>query len=105
MPSIEKGKIRIDLDERGYMADPDQWNDKVAGVLAEDEGIAELTEDHWVVIDFLRDFQEENGAAPMVRVLCHGTGFSLQRIYELFEKGPAKSACRIAGLPRPDSCV
>ncbi len=105
MPSINKGKICVELDDRGYMVDPDQWNDKVAAVLAENEGIFELTSDHWTVIDFLREYQEEKGTAPMIRVLCRGTGFTLQRIYELFEKGPAKGACRVAGLPRPDSCV
>ena len=105
MSLFEKGKIRIDLDDKGYMQDPDQWNDKVARALAGDEGIEELTEDHWKIIDYLRDFQEDKGTAPMIRVLCKETGFSLKRIYELFENGPAKGACRVAGLPRPDSCV
>ncbi len=105
MPSFEKGKIQVELDDRGYMLDSDQWNDKVALALAEKEGIDELTPDHWRVIDFLREFQEENGTAPMIRVLCKETGLSLIRIYELFESGPAKGACRVAGLPRPDSCV
>jgi tRNA 2-thiouridine synthesizing protein E len=64
-----------------------------------------LTPDHWRVIDFLRRHQSEHGAAPMIRVLCRETGFSLQKIYDLFPKGPAKGACRVAGLPRPASCV
>lgn len=105
MTLFENGKIRVDLDDQGYMLEPDQWNDKVANALALDEGIEELTEDHWKIIDFLRDFQEENDAAPMIRVLCRETGFTLMRIYELFDNGPAKGACRVAGLPRPDSCV
>lgn len=105
MRILEKGKIRIELDERGYMVDPDQWNDKVALALAEDEGIAELTADHWHLIEYLRDYHEEHGAAPMIRVLCKESGLSLPYIYELFENGPAKGACRVAGLPRPDSCV
>ncbi len=105
MPSFDKGKIQIDLDDHGFMLDPDQWNDKVAGALAADEGISSLTEDHWKVIDYLREFQEEKGTAPMIRVLCRETGFTLKYIYELFENGPAKGACRVAGLPKPDSCV
>ncbi len=105
MPFFEKGKIRVDLDNQGYMLDGDQWNDNVARALAEDEGIVELTEDHWIIIEFLREFQEEHDTAPMIRVLCRETGFTLKRIYELFENGPAKGACRVAGLPRPDSCV
>lgn len=105
MPSFEKGKLRIELDNQGFMLDGDHWNDKVAEALAEDEGIDRLTEDHWIIIEFLREFQEEHGTAPMIRVLCSETGFTLKRIYELFENGPAKGACRVAGLPRPDSCV
>ncbi len=105
MSLFEKGKIRVDLDDQGFMLDADQWNDKVAEALALDEGIEELSEDHWKIIDFLREFQEEHDKAPMIRVLCRETGFTLMYIYELFENGPAKGACRVAGLPRPDSCV
>ncbi len=105
MPAFNKGKIHLDLDDQGFMLDGDMWNDKVAAALAEDEGIEELTEDHWKIIDYLRDFQEEKGTAPMIRVLCKEMGFTLKYIYELFENGPAKGACRVAGLPRPDSCV
>jgi TusE/DsrC/DsvC family sulfur relay protein len=95
----------VELDERGYMLDFTAWTEEVAALLAAEEGIAELSEDHWTVIHFLRGFHAEHGVAPMVRVLCKETGFNLARIYELFENGPAKGACKIAGLPRPDSCV
>ena len=105
MPLFENGRIRVELDDKGYLVDPQQWNEKVAAALAAAEGIPELTDDHWKVIDFLREFQEEHGAAPMIRVLCKGTGFALKKIYMLFPKGPTKGACKIAGLPRPDSCV
>lgn len=105
MRTLQKGKIRIELDERGYMLEPDLWNDKVAVMLAEDEGIAEMTDDHWHLIDYLREYHEEHGKIPMIRVLCKESGLSLPYIYELFDNGPAKGAARVAGLPRPDSCV
>ncbi|HPF69743.1 MAG TPA: TusE/DsrC/DsvC family sulfur relay protein [Candidatus Krumholzibacteria bacterium] len=105
MPLFEHGKIHVEVDDKGYLVDFDQWNERIAAALAADEGIATLTDDHWAVIDFLREFQEEKGTAPMVRVLCQGVGMNLQRIYELFPGGPSKTACRVAGLPRPDSCV
>ena len=105
MPVFEHGTVRVELDDKGYMVDFEQWNDGVAKALAVDEGIDDLSEDHWSVIDFLREHQEEHGAAPMIRVLCRTVDMTLQRIYELFPGGPANSACRIAGLPRPDNCV
>jgi TusE/DsrC/DsvC family sulfur relay protein len=99
------GSIRVEVDDQGYLVNPDRWTRDVAAALAADEGVAELTADHWVVIDFLRQHYAARGAAPMIRVLCRGVGMTLQRIYDLFPGGPAKCACRIAGLPRPDSCV
>ena len=105
MAWLQRGKVRIELDDQGHLADPAQWNEKVAAVLAEEEGVAPLSDDHWTVIDFLREYHEEHDTAPMIRVLVKETGLSLKRIYELFPSGPGKGACRVAGLPRPDSCV
>ena len=105
MPEFVSGEIRVEVDDQGFLVDFTRWNKAVAAALAADEGIAELTEAHWTVIDFLRDHQEAKGVAPMIRVLCKGVGMTLQQIYDLFPGGPAKCACRVAGLPRPDSCV
>lgn len=105
MPEFVYQNIRVDVDDKGYLVHDEQWNRDVAIALAGNLNIEELTERHWRIIDFLRQFQKENGAAPMIRVLCTGTGFALKEIYELFPAGPSKGACLIAGLPRPDSCV
>jgi TusE/DsrC/DsvC family sulfur relay protein len=94
-----------EFDEKGYLIDFDAWNREVAESLAAVVEIEALTDDHWRVIEFLRRYQSEHGVAPMIRVLCKETGFTLKQIYELFPSGPAKGACRVAGLPRPDSCV
>jgi tRNA 2-thiouridine synthesizing protein E len=93
------------FDDKGYLKDFGAWNRDLAEAIAAEDGIEALTEDHWRVIDFLRSHQAERGVAPMVRVLCKETGFTLKEIYTLFPNGPAKGACRVAGLPRPDSCV
>jgi TusE/DsrC/DsvC family sulfur relay protein len=77
----------------------------VAKALAETEGIADLTEDHWKVINYLRQYYQQFGIAPMIRKLCKETGFTLKQIYDLFPSGPAKGACKIAGLPKPTGCV
>lgn len=94
-----------EFDDKGYLIDFDAWDREVAESLAAALEIETLTDDHWRVIDFLREYQSVYGVAPMIRVLCKETGFTLKEIYELFPSGPAKGACRVAGLPRPDSCV
>ena len=64
-----------------------------------------MSADHWAVIQFIRDHYLKSNMAPMVRSICKTTGFKLKYIYELFPSGPAKGACKIAGLPKPDGCV
>jgi tRNA 2-thiouridine synthesizing protein E len=106
MPFIEYKGQQIEVDEDGFIADPSLWNEDLARFLAEtQEGITELTEDHWKVIHYLNKYYKDFGIAPMIRKLCKDTGYDLQRIYELFPSGPAKGACKIAGLPKPTGCV
>jgi tRNA 2-thiouridine synthesizing protein E len=99
------GNFNVELDGDGFMIDPAQWNDALAWEIAKTDGINELTEAHWKIIRFIRANFEEKGNAPMVRALCKETGLKLKEIYELFPLGPARGACRVAGLPKPDGCV
>jgi tRNA 2-thiouridine synthesizing protein E len=105
MATLECNAIRIEVDDDGFMEEPDQWNDDVALVLASTEGVSELTEEHWVVVNYLREYYAQFGIAPMIRRLCRETKFTLQHIYQLFPSGPAKGACKVAGLPKPTGCV
>jgi tRNA 2-thiouridine synthesizing protein E len=105
MPTFEHGDIKLEVDEDGFIQDPDQWNEAVAAALATTEGVDELTEEHWKVVKYLRDYYMKFGVAPMIRKLCKETGFPLKKIYELFPSGPAKGACKVAGLPKPTGCV
>ena len=105
MAVITLGGKQFEVDEDGFMQDPSQWDDAMARALAETEGITELTEEHWKVIRFLRSYYLQFGIAPMIRKLCKETGFSLREIYDLFPSGPAKGACKVAGLPKPTGCV
>lgn len=105
MPKMVLAGIEIEVDEDGFIQDPSKWNEAVAKALAETEGISELTEDHWKVINYLRQYYQQFGIAPMIRKLCKETGFTLKQIYDLFPSGPAKGACKIAGLPKPTGCV
>jgi len=97
--------IAIEVDEDGFMQEPEKWNEDVAGALATTEGVGNLTDDHWKVVNYLREYYLQFGVAPMIRKLCKQTGFQLKEIYELFPSGPAKGACKVAGLPKPTGCV
>ncbi len=105
MATFEWEEIKIEVDEDGFMEEPDTWNERVALALASTEGVAELTDDHWKVVTYLREYYQKFGIAPMIRKLCKETGFSLKQIYELYPSGPAKGACKVAGLAKPTGCV
>lgn len=105
MPTIEVNGQSVELDEDGFLVSLDQWNEEVALFLAKEEGVEELTEDHWKLINYLKGYFAEYGIAPMVRKMTKESGYSLKEIYDLFPSGPAKGACKIAGLPKPTGCV
>jgi tRNA 2-thiouridine synthesizing protein E len=105
MAMIELGGKQLEIDEDGFIQDPEMWDDAVALDLAKTEGVDNLTDEHWKVVKYLRDYYLEFNMAPMIRKLCKQTGFPLKKIYELFPSGPAKGACKVAGLPKPTGCV
>lgn len=105
MPVFEYGTLKVNVDEDGFMENPEEWNEDVAKALASTEDVTDITEEHWKIINYLRDYFKQYGIAPMIRKLCKETGFPLKRIYELFPSGPAKGACKVAGLAKPTGCV
>lgn len=105
MAMVTLGGKDVEIDEDGFIQDPEQWDEAVAADLAKTEGVEELTDEHWHVVKYLRDYYIKFQIAPMIRKLCKETGTDLKRIYELFPSGPAKGACKVAGLPKPTGCV
>ncbi len=101
--SIDGREFNVDGD--GFLQNPEEWDEKVAQLFANQDGTGDLTEKHWAVINYIREYWKEHDMAPMVRKICQHTGLKLREIYELFPLGPAKGACKIAGLPKPDGCV
>lgn len=97
----------IEVDEDGFIQQPELWNEQLALALAlaRTDGVHELTHAHWRIVNYIRNYYCEFEIAPMIRKLCKETGFSLREIYELFPSGPAKGACKVAGLPKPTGCV
>lgn len=101
----------IDVDEEGYLTNLADWNRDVAEYLAKEEKV-DMTDSHWEVIDFLREYYDEYQIAPAIRVLTKAIGKKLgpekgnnKYLYELFPYGPAKQACKIGGLPKPTGCI
>jgi len=101
----------VPADEEGYITNLSDWSKELADVIADAESI-DMNEEHWEVVNFLRDYYEEYQIAPAVRVLIKSVKKSMgpekgnnKYMYELFPYGPAKQACKIAGLPKPTGCV
>ena len=105
MATVTLAGKECEIDEDGFIQDPDLWDEAVARALAETESVNDMSDEHWKVVNYLREYYLEFGIAPMIRKLCKETGFKLKKIYELFPSGPAKGACKIAGLPKPTGCV
>lgn len=106
MGSVTCNGSAVALNEEGFLVDPGLWNEALALALAnQEEGLESLTEQHWAVLRFIRAHFLEHEAAPMVRQVCKGSGVPLKQIYDLFPGGPARGACKLAGLPKPDGCV
>jgi tRNA 2-thiouridine synthesizing protein E len=96
--------VTVSVDEEGYLTDHAQWNRDVAVALAQEEGI-ELTSAHWKVLEFVdKDFREK-GVVPGMRRMNKIGGIPTKDLYNLFPNGPVKKAARIAGYPKPVSCV
>ena len=111
MPNIDfKGK-QIEVDDDGYIINLDDWSPELAEQFASEDGVT-LTEAHWEVINFLRDYYQKYQIAPMIKILVKELGKAMGKekgntkyLYELYPAGPAKQACRYAGLPKPTGCV
>lgn len=111
---VVKGK-RLIVDDDGFMQNWEDWDEEIAEILAKDtrfgDAPIELTEEHWKIIRYIRSYYIKYGVAPPVRMLIKqakkeiGPNVDLQYIYRLFPRGPAKDACRIAGLPKPTGCI
>jgi len=96
---------QLAVDADGNLADRSDWNEDVARELAKQEGIPNLTSQHWTIINYMRKVSEKEGSAPSIRRLTKESGVDTKTLYQLFPKGPAKRAAKIAGLPKPVGCI
>ena len=95
----------VELNDEGFFVHPEQWSEDMVPDLARREGIDPVTDAHWKVIRFMRDEYAAKGTGPTVRILGKSSGVSVKELYQLFPKGPAKVAAKIAGIPKPKGCI
>lgn len=105
MSNTTLAAVEVELNEEGFFVHPEQWTEEMAPELARREGIEELTDQHWTVLWFMRKEFFDKGTGPTVRMLGKASGVSVKELYQLFPKGPAKIAARIAGIPKPRGCI
>jgi TusE/DsrC/DsvC family sulfur relay protein len=104
MAQVELAGQRLEVDDHGFLQELEKWNEDIAKAFAAAEGVNELTEEHWKVIHYLRNYYLEFKICPMVKKLTKQTGVRLKSLWELFPQGPANSACKWAGVPKPTGC-
>ena len=95
----------VTVNDDGFFADARQWRAEMAPEIAREAGIDTLTPQHWQVVSFMRHEYAEKGTGPSVRALSKTSGVSIKDLYQLFPKGPAKLAAKIAGIPKPRGCI
>jgi tRNA 2-thiouridine synthesizing protein E len=103
--TVTLGATDIELDDEGFFVHPERWSEAMVPELARLAGIDELTDAHWTVIRFMRAEYLAKGTGPTVRVLGKSSGVSVKELYQLFPKGPAKVAAKVAGIPKPRGCI
>lgn len=103
MGQVNVAGIAVDFNEEGYMTDSSQWNEEIAKSIAAEEGI-ELTDKHFEVLNFLRE-KHEAGEPLTIRKVGNSGIVDIKGLYQLFPGGPLKKSSRIAGIPKPASCV
>ncbi len=94
----------VEFDGDGYMVDANAWTAEIGQAIADSLNI-ELTDRHWVVINFARQEYEANGEAPTLRRITKQTDVNTKELYALFPGGPAKTAAKISGLGKPTGCI
>jgi TusE/DsrC/DsvC family sulfur relay protein len=111
MPTMDFQGKQIEVDKDGYVINMNAWTKELADYMARREGI-NMTVPHWEVVSLLRDYYQRHQTAPMIKMLVKEMGKVMgpekgntQYLFELYPAGPAKQACKIAGLPTPIGCI
>lgn len=94
----------VDVNEEGYFTNPEQWNKEIALEIAKEEGIDDLTDKHYEILEFLRN-RHSNGDQLSIRSINKSGIIDVKTFYQMFPGAPLKKSTKIAGIPKPASCV
>jgi dissimilatory sulfite reductase related protein len=97
--------VAVPTDAEGFLLNTSDWTPELAAEIARENGIDELTDRHWLVVNFMRERYLSTGTAPTIRSLGKESGVPVKELYVLFPKGPAKLAAKIGGIPKPKGCI
>jgi len=95
--------VSVPVNDEGYLTDFNAWNKEIGHEIAKEEGI-DMTEHHWKVIEYLQQ-QHKNDVPLTIRRVGKSGVVDIKGFYGLFPKGPLKTSSRIAGIPKPASCI
>ena len=104
MTTQEIAGVAVEVNDEGFMTNPDQWTDEIGAALASAIGV-EMNDDAWRAIRFMRDDYKAKGESPTLRRMSAEGGFDTKQLFVLFPKKPAKKMAYIAGVPKPKGCV
>lgn len=96
-------ELNVELDQEGYLKNLNEWTKDIGETIASQESI-EMTDHHWKVVDYLQE-QERNEVALSIRKVGKSGVVTIKEFYSLFPKGPLKTSSKIAGIPKPKSCI
>jgi tRNA 2-thiouridine synthesizing protein E len=105
MTTLTLNDTPVEVDAEGFLQQSEQWTEAMAGEIACGAGIDALTDRHWQVVRYMRETYLATGSAPTIRTLGKASGVPIKELYQLFPKGPAKLAAKIAGIPKPRGCI
>lgn len=105
MPTKPLAGKSVQVDEEGFLVNPDDWTEAMAPELAQAAQLGELTDKHWQVVRFMREDFKAKGQIPSIRRINNASGVTTKELYSLFPGGPAKKAALVAGLGKPQGCV
>ena len=95
--------VNVDVNEEGYFTNPSQWTKEIGAAIAKEEGL-ELTDKHYEVLEYLRN-KHQSGEALSIRGINKSGVVDVKTFYQLFPGAPLKKSTKIAGIPKPASCV